>query len=120
MRRAFSRFTSTFAALLSDQHTVLDLDGRLESIRAAMLDALMEVEGDHPYGSERIWEQIGRAADAQALWYLRGDLLNLLAGCRGEKVAVAKLDVISEMFRGMIPQNQMPVPRRPGRKVEPR
>jgi hypothetical protein len=45
MRKAISRFTSSFAALLTDQTTVIDADGRTENIRTAMLQALSEVDG---------------------------------------------------------------------------
>ena len=37
MRKTISRFTSSFAALLTDQTTVIDADGRTENIRTAML-----------------------------------------------------------------------------------
>lgn len=44
MRKTISRFTSSFAALLTDQTTIIDADGRTENIRTAMLQALSQLE----------------------------------------------------------------------------
>ena len=106
MRKTISRFTSSFAALLSDQDTVLNVDGRLESIRAAMLDALMELE--RVQGSD-IWSKVDGAGEVQSLWYLRSELMALLAAHGGERIARQKLDAITELFRGVVPNNQMPL-----------
>lgn len=67
MRKAISRFTPSLAALLTDQTTVIDADGRTENIRTAVLQALSEVDGS------------------------------------------PALDTITEMFRGIVHKNQMPV-----------
>jgi hypothetical protein len=109
MRKTLSRFTSSFAALLTDRNTIVDVDGRLEGIREAMLDALMELEGDHDSG---VWSRIGGATEAQTLWYLRSEVMALLAAHAGERVARQKLDAITELFRGVVPNNQMPLTHR--------
>jgi len=40
----------------------------------------------------------------QALWYLRGDLMSVLAGRHGEAAARAKLTAINEMFEQLLPE----------------
>ncbi|MEI8155533.1 MAG: hypothetical protein WCH60_01610 [Burkholderiales bacterium] len=112
LKKTLSRFTSTFAALLTDQSTIIDADGRTENIRNAMLRALSTLEDHHQNDALKVWSDIVRADDIQALWYLRSDVLRLLADFGGESVARKKLDEISEMFRGMVPDNQMPTARR--------
>ena len=112
MLKTISRFTSSFAALLTDQVTVIDAEGRMEDIRTAMLDALSELDGDHQTGASKAWADIARASDIQTLWYLRSDVLRLLADFYGELVARKRLHEITEMFRGIVPKNQMPTPNR--------
>jgi hypothetical protein len=112
IKKTLSRFTSTFAALLSVQSAIIDVDGRMENIRDAMLRALSTLEDHHQNDALKIWSEIVRATDIQTLWYLRSDVLRLLADFHGEPVARKKIDDISEMFRGMVPDNQMPSVRR--------
>ena len=112
MLKSLSRFTSSFAALLTDQNTIIDLDGRCEDIRAAMLDALMELTPSGSMDAKPTWAAIALASEVQTLWYLRSDLLRLLANCWGESTARQRLDTVTEMFRGVVPKNQMPSPRR--------
>ena len=109
MFKSLSRFTSSFAAILSEQNTILDLDGRVEVIRAAMLDLLVEIEAN---AVSKAWQDVDRAHDAQALWYLRSDLSRLLGEHVGEQDARIKMDRVTEMFRGVVPKNQMPVTRK--------
>lgn len=59
-----------------------------------------------------LWGKVLYAADIQALWYLRSDLMILLAGQWGESDAREKLAAITEMFRGLVPAGQIS---RPGR-----
>jgi len=76
------------------------LDNALEDIREAMLDLLGEDGArDHP----QITRRIRYATELQALWYLRGDLLAVLAGTLGEATARARLQSITAMFRGVLP-----------------
>lgn len=112
MRKAISRFTSSFAALLSDQTTVIDADSRIETIRTAMLDALSDAEHHPIAGATRVWGDIARAGDVQTLWYLRSDVLRVLSEPHGELAARRQLDMMTEMFRGIVPLNQMPHQRR--------
>ena len=109
MFKTISRFTSSFASILSDQNTIIDLDNRQEDIRDAMIAVLSGIDsGD----GERTRLGIDRAADVQTLWYLRSDLLRLLGEHWGEQDARCKVDDITEMFRGSVPDSQMPVVRR--------
>jgi hypothetical protein len=112
IKKTLSRFASTFAALLSDQGSVIDVGGRIEHIRDAMLRELSTLEDHHQNDALKIWSDIVRASDIQTLWYLRSDVLRLLADFHGEPEARKKLDQISAMFRGMVPDNQMPSARR--------
>lgn len=108
MRKAISRLTTSIAALLTDQTTVIDADGRTETIRTAMLCALSELDTNAPMDSSALWARIVRAVDIQTLWYLRSDLLRQLSDIRGEQLAGSQLAVITEMFRGIVHKSQMP------------
>lgn len=112
MLKTISRFTSSFSALVSDKATIIDADGRMESIRSAMQDALSEGVSHQPIESSKTWADIARADDVQTLWYLRSDVLRMLADAYGEQRAHNKLDEITELFRGIVPKNQMAGPRR--------
>jgi len=116
MLKSLARFTSSFAALLSVQNTILDVDGRVEVIRGEMLDLLMEVEAIE---ATKTWKDVDSASDAQSLWYLRSDLLRLLGEHLGEHDAKVKMDRLTEMFRGVVHKNQMPVARKFGRQSTP-
>ena len=111
MHHAIARFTSSFVALLIDQATVIDADGRTENIRTAMLQALLETDANPKMGFSQIWADVTRATDIQTFWYLRSDVLILLSNSQGEQAACDALDAITEMFRGIVPKNQMPRPR---------
>jgi hypothetical protein len=71
----------------------------IDDIRDSML-GLLEDEGDKPHVKRRI----RYAVDVQALWYLRGDLMSVLASRHGEAVARAKLSSINDMFENLLPQ----------------
>lgn len=108
MRNTLLRFTSSFVALLVDTNTVIDADGRMEDIRTAMQQALSELDFDLDTGATKAWTDVVRASDIQTLWYLRSDVLRLLSDCHGEQVARARLDTMTELFRGVVHANQMP------------
>lgn len=71
----------------------------IEDIREAML-ALVEDDQDNPHVKRRIRYSL----DVQALWYLRGDLMSMLAGRHGEAAARSKLTAINEMFENLLPE----------------
>jgi hypothetical protein len=76
-------------------------DHRLKDIRRAMLECLIEA---HP-GDEltRLRARIMYSADADGLWYLRSDIMNLLAGKHGETFARERLVLLTGMFHGLMP-----------------
>lgn len=47
--------------------------------------------------------RVSYANDIQDLWYLRGDLMAILANLYGEALARVQLTQISEMFKGLLP-----------------
>jgi hypothetical protein len=71
----------------------------IEDIRDSML-ALIVDDVEKPHVTRRI----RYAVDVQALWYLRGDLMSVLAGRLGEAAAREKLTAINEMFENLLPQ----------------
>jgi hypothetical protein len=71
----------------------------IEDIREAML-VLIQEDTEHPHVKRRI----RYALDVQALWYLRGDLMAVLAGSHGEVAAREKLTPINSMFEDLLPE----------------
>jgi hypothetical protein len=102
MFKTLSRFTSSFAALLIDQNTELDADGRMEDVRSAMANQLSVI--GNSMECTCILSGIARASDIQTLWYLRSDLVKVLADCHGEEIARENVGQITEMFVGLVPQ----------------
>ena len=73
----------------------------LEDIRSAMLALISETGEDRfPHVTRRI----RYAADIQALWFLRGDLMAVLANHHGEAVAREKIESVSDIFDDMLPR----------------
>lgn len=77
------------------------IESRTEDIRQAMLDAIGEAGPTH---DPTVTRKIRFAADIQALWYLRGDLMAVLSATDGEVAARDRVDTISTMFEGLLPQ----------------
>ena len=73
----------------------------IEDIRDAML-ALISGIGDERL--VHLTRRVRYANDVQALWFLRGDVMAVLASTYGESVALAKLESVSDMFHDMLPQ----------------
>lgn len=66
-----------------------------------MLDA-MGASGTSGYPLVRL--RLSYANEIQDLWYLREDLMSVIAAIEGESVARSKLAQISPMFRGLMPR----------------
>src|SRR5450830_1714758 len=111
MLTKFSRFASSFVALLSDTDKSIDVDGRFAEIKEAMLACLL-AQLSNEATLPKVFLDVSRAVEVQTLWYLRSDLFGFLSASCGEHVAQKKLGDITEMFRGIIPHNQMPNRRR--------
>ncbi|OYU43792.1 MAG: hypothetical protein CFE44_16445 [Burkholderiales bacterium PBB4] len=47
--------------------------------------------------------RVSYANDIQDLWYIRGELMTILADLYGEAKAKAKILQISDMFKGLLP-----------------
>ena len=71
----------------------------LEDIRAAMLD----LAGPPTETSAVLVRRIRYSADPQALWFLRSELMGLLARKQGEAIARTQMEMLSEMFRELLP-----------------
>ena len=76
-------------------------ESSLESIRLAMLDALGSL-GSSSYPVVQL--RVTYANEIQDLWYLRGDVMAVLAAIEGEAIARNKVDQLSEMFKGLLPR----------------
>ena len=72
----------------------------LEDIRATML----EMAGRPTEESAPLLRRIRYATDPQALWFMRSELMALLAHQDGEAIARTKLEVLSDMFRDLLPR----------------
>lgn len=76
------------------------LENAAEDVRETMLALLGEAGlKKHPALTRRL----RYAADIQALWYLRGDLMGALAAMHGERVAREQLARVTRMFKGLVP-----------------
>jgi hypothetical protein len=80
---------------------------RLEEIRLSMLDMLGEA-GARQF--PEVIRRIRQAADAEALWFLRSDLMTSLAALHGEHIARARMVSLSVLFDGMLPRGMMSRP----------
>lgn len=88
----FSVSTATASSRADDQAT-------MDQVREAML-AMAGEDGDRAAGLSR---RIRYATDLQALWFMRGELMQLLARNHGELVAREKVDELSSLFTDLLP-----------------
>jgi hypothetical protein len=112
VRNKLSKFATTFAGLLGVADTTVEVSAQLEDIRHAMLASLADIPAG-TLGLDKTWGAIARAGAAQSLWYLRSDLLSLLADHCGEVDARKELDNITQMFRGVVPASLLNSGRKP-------
>jgi hypothetical protein len=76
------------------------MEYNMEDIRQAMLGLMSDLHDAH---FPQLVRRIRYASDVQALWFLRGDLMAVLAGSYGEVAAREKLDLVSGMFEDLLP-----------------
>ncbi|MDB5872004.1 MAG: hypothetical protein JWQ07_1446 [Ramlibacter sp.] len=76
------------------------LESGLEDIRESMLAVLGEDGAKRFPAATR---RIRYATDIKDLWYLRGDLMGVLAQMHGEMVAREKIGSINAQFQGLLP-----------------
>lgn len=85
-------------------------DERVQDIRQAMLDCLALLKSSEQ--ATHTLARVMRAPDIQALWYLRADVMILLASLVGEAQARTRLLPITNMFVGLLPAAQKARPSR--------
>jgi hypothetical protein len=85
------------------------LESGMEDIRESMLSELGQ-NGLKQF--PQITRRIRYAGDVQGLWYLRGDLMAALAAMHGELAARKRVQSITSMFEGLLPNslNSRPSP----------
>lgn len=76
------------------------MEDAVEDVRETML-ALLGEAGPKKYPA--LTRRLRYAADIQALWYLRGDLMAALAAMHGERVAREQVTSVTGMFKGLLP-----------------
>ena len=99
-----SKFASSFISLFTEYTPDLKTDVRVEAVRAAMLKSLEGAQQSELL--ETVIRRLTWAPQAQTLWYLRSEMMTLLSNQHGELEARKRLQVISDMFRGLLPAGQ--------------
>lgn len=97
-------------SLFGESAPDLNPESRIRDIRQAMLDCLAGLGKSHEL--TRVWARILYAADIQALWYLRAEMMTLLASLLGESAAHSHLFAITNKFNGLLPAAQKSRPNR--------
>lgn len=72
----------------------------LEQVRRAMLKVIDEQNGDERL---RLDAKISFATNLEALWYLRPELMQMIAATEGEGTAKVCIAAITDLFRGYQP-----------------
>lgn len=75
----------------------------IESIRAAML-RLLDADSAKPGAASALIHRVRYASSAEGLWYLRSEIMSVLASSRGEAAARALLADISVLFHEVLPE----------------
>jgi len=95
---------SSLHAIFSSGHPesapTATMEYSIEDIRQAMLGLMTDLHDAH---FPQVVRRIRYATDVQSLWFLRGDLMAVLAGSHGEAAAREKLDMVSCMFEDLLP-----------------
>jgi hypothetical protein len=105
-----SKIASSLMSLFGESVPDTAPDGRIQEIRQAMLDCLTVLNANEQ--TLHILARVTRAPDIQALWYLRADVMILLASLMGESRAHTQLRPITDMFVGLLPAAQKSRPSR--------
>jgi len=78
---------------------------RLDAIRRAMTELASACGGKAASG---LAMRIPYAGDVQALWFMRSELMGLLAVSRGEASARESVEKLGAMFNGLLPEALRP------------
>jgi hypothetical protein len=102
-KQSGSIYSSLFALLhgTSPADSRADRENRTEEIRAHMMDSLGLHINKYPHLARRI----RHAPEIQGLWYLRGDMMGMLAAEHGETEARVKVTSLTRMFEGLLPRS---------------
>ncbi|WP_295958115.1 hypothetical protein [Rhodoferax sp.] len=74
---------------------------QLEQVRSTMLAYLGEVDG---FEGPALQHRVAYAKDVQTLWFLRADLMGVLANRDGESAARARMEQMAPLFQGLLPK----------------
>lgn len=74
----------------------------IEDIRKRMLQ--LASHGNASPQAEQVMRRIRYASDVEALYFIRSELMALLATIHGEEVALDAIDAVSEMFEDLLPE----------------
>lgn len=91
---------SLFGLLGQRQPGVDDVEERTEEIRELILGHLGPATQK---ARPALWRRVRYAEDAQALWYLRADVMEALSEVLGEAQAQQSMESISQRFDGLLP-----------------
>ncbi|WP_432731763.1 hypothetical protein [Variovorax sp. W6] len=80
-------------------------ENQLGRIRTAMLSVL---QGHGGHSVQRVSQRVRFAADVEALWYLRQDVMIALSAIDGETAARRQMKTINSMFKGGLPGSMGP------------
>jgi hypothetical protein len=105
-----SKFASGLVSLFIDATPDDMVEGRVEQVREAMLASLKGLPDNQTL--ESLTRRVRWAPNAQALWYLRMDVMTLLSTHRNESEARQCLHEITQLFLGLVHANQMSRPSR--------
>ena len=72
----------------------------MDQIREAMLALISHDPGERAAGLAR---RIRYATDLQALWFMRGEIMQLLSRTHGEMAARERIDDLSSLFADLLP-----------------
>jgi hypothetical protein len=100
-----SRISTSLLGILWDSSRASETLNQVEHIREEMLDCM------DPFLAGKVlrpavWAKVQYASDIQSLWFLRCDVMQMLADHCGEYLAAQKLDELTALFRGHIPRAQ--------------
>ena len=103
MRWFKPNLTNSAPGLFGASTSPPDAAGRagIDDIRELMLASIDAAGTDR---ASHVARRIRTAADIEALWFLRGDLMALLATTRGEFAALEALDTIGGAFEHLLPE----------------
>jgi hypothetical protein len=73
----------------------------VDDVRRRMHELAISVSGER---AQQVVRRIRYASDVEALWFIRSELMALLAGELGEAAALEEVDAISDMFEDLLPE----------------